>query len=315
MDEKCPKRKFMCPHCQEPGCYEERTTTHLEDCLMVPTKCPNKGCDEELPYFKVANHVKVDCGFTHVKCKYHPVGCTEVILRKDLEEHEADETLHFNKSIVLVPQQERKLTQQEWKLTEQETKLTEQQTKLTQQETKLAQQDRKLTDQKERLKRTERTVHLLKTQVSQLPIMQRRTYCISYTSTSCKTAYCLPFYTAQRGYCVRLCVHPKGFKYARYSHVSIYIQILKGNNDSSLKWPFAGVVTFELLNRLGNRKHHILTQEVTDADVGDFRGINKFIALCRLYHDPVSGIQYLKDDSLYFRVSVSHDMDYLTDHM
>ena len=42
--EECPRRQYVCPHCEESGEYEERTTTHLEKCPLMKIPCFNDGC-------------------------------------------------------------------------------------------------------------------------------------------------------------------------------------------------------------------------------------------------------------------------------
>ncbi len=93
------------------------------------------------------------------------------------------------------------------------------------------------------------------------------------------------------------------------THVSVFVRLLEGSCDASLSWPFLGTVTFTLLNQLSNRDHHTtMTLEYNkNSKFGyahkNYRYIN-FISQSALSHDPEKNTQYLKNDSLCFRVSV-----------
>ncbi len=71
--------------------------------------------------------------------------------------------------------------------------------------------------------------------------------------------------------------------------------------------PFIGTAILKLLNQLEDNKHITGTFSFTAADnfrPKDCRGSPEFICNSELAHDPVKNTQYLKDDTLYFRVSV-----------
>lgn len=58
-----------------------------------------------------------------------------------------------------------------------------------------------------------------------------------------------PFYTHQLGYkmCLRVCAC--GQLKGQDSHVSIFIHLMRGENDDFLVWPFYGNVVVELMNQ------------------------------------------------------------------
>ena len=59
-----------------------------------------------------------------------------------------------------------------------------------------------------------------------------------------------PFYTSKGGYKMSLLVKPNGF-----NRVSCSIDLMPGEYDDTLEWPFRGKVTVEILNQLGDRNH------------------------------------------------------------
>ena len=115
------------------------------------------------------------------------------------------------------------------------------------------------------------------------------------------------FYVSPRGYHMSLMVIVNGYGPGEGTHVSVHAPILEGEYDAELKWPFVGEVTYTLLNQLEDSNHHTRTLSIGtthNAQVGDRWGIPQFIPHSALTEDPVKNTQYLKDDTLYFRVSV-----------
>ncbi len=115
------------------------------------------------------------------------------------------------------------------------------------------------------------------------------------------------FYSSPRGYCMTLDVYANGNNDGENTHVSVFINILKGKYDKELKWPFIGAITITLLNQLEDSNHrcrilHMDNEE--NVQVGDCWGYTKFIFHSELSHDPVKSTQYLKDDTVHFNVSV-----------
>ena len=119
-----------------------------------------------------------------------------------------------------------------------------------------------------------------------------------------------PFYTHPNGYHMALRVDANGEGAGKGTHVSVYAPILEGEYDAKLKWPFLGKVTFTLLNQLEDKNHHTKVMTMDTADntiVGGATstwGYAYFIPHSALAHDLVKNTQYLKNDTLYFRMEV-----------
>ena len=111
------------------------------------------------------------------------------------------------------------------------------------------------------------------------------------------------FYTHPNGYHMALRVFANGNSSGEGTHVSVYAVILEGKFDKGLKWPFVGEVTVTLLNQLEDKNHYTQTMALEDAHnacVGNTLGLHEYI---RHSHEAAKNTQYLKDDTLYFRVS------------
>ena len=88
------------------------------------------------------------------------------------------------------------------------------------------------------------------------------------------------------------------------THISVFVRILRGSYDTELKWPFVGNVTVTLLNQLQDYNHHQEMIQFTNTDnsmVGYGFGFPAYISR----NHPSFLKLYLKDDTLYFRVSVN----------
>ena len=126
------------------------------------------------------------------------------------------------------------------------------------------------------------------------------------------------FHTHEGGYQMCLRVDANGCEDGEGTHVSVFVFLMKGENDDNLVWPFQGEVTITLLNQLEDTKHQT-DMTIFDSDESDDYnsritdddemcesgyGSSQFVSHEELSHRADTNCQYLKDDSLYFRVSV-----------
>ena len=127
--------------------------------------------------------------------------------------------------------------------------------------------------------------------------------------------YSPAFYTSPKGYKMCIKVYANGCGDYKGTHVSVYVYLMKGENDDYLPWPFTGKVTVELLNQLEDKNHHsVSTIFTSDKDVSQRvvdeerssrgRGWSKYISHSNLDRNIAINCQYLKDDRLHFKISV-----------
>ena len=123
-----------------------------------------------------------------------------------------------------------------------------------------------------------------------------------------KSWYSPPLYTHPRGYKMCLNVDANGIGPGENSHVSVSVHMMRGEYDDSLKWPFLGDITIQLLNQIeDDDRHHVLSVHVTDdTNVSKRVLVGERSALGRGYHEFISHNsltpRYLKDDCLMFCV-------------
>ena len=125
------------------------------------------------------------------------------------------------------------------------------------------------------------------------------------------------FYTTHGSYKMCLRVNANGEGDGKGTHVSCYVCLMAGEYDDTLEWPFKGEVTVELLNQLEDKNHMKSTlkfnestsleprQRVVGKQYGLGWGYSKFISHSELSLNSFLNRQYLKDDTLYFRVSIT----------
>ena len=120
-----------------------------------------------------------------------------------------------------------------------------------------------------------------------------------------------PFYTHQRGYKMCLVVHANGFGNGKNTHVSVFIQIMAGEYDDRLRWPFVGDISIMLLNWRENRRFVLKTINVRvpnrmvrvgEGEKGLVWGFHTFISHSSLRYDRSTNTEYLQDDCLRFRI-------------
>ena len=101
---KCPNRQHQCPHCKDAGRYCDITTTHLDTCPKLEVPCPNSECTLSVICCKLSYH-RSKCPF-EVTCKYAGIGCKEKLPRKDVEQHENDDSFHLHLAMETVIEQQ-----------------------------------------------------------------------------------------------------------------------------------------------------------------------------------------------------------------
>ena len=111
-----------------------------------------------------------------------------------------------------------------------------------------------------------------------------------------------PIYTHNRGYKFRLNVHPNRYGTGGGSYLSVDAQLMRGEYDNELEWPFEGDIRVELLNWKEDKHHH--------SDSICFNRYNQETAtspefLSHTDLEPTTNKKYLLGDYFKLRVSVA----------
>ena len=324
--DECPRRRQECDLCSEVGEHEEMIS-HSERCPRVRVSCPNDPCPTKLLRCDVEAHL-TSCEFEPVSCKFAKVGCEERPLRKDLSEHEEDAQVHLRITTAKVLELNDRVVELTQKETDDHTLLQNtveslsrishrQEREQTQYQVTVSRLRASVATQASDIRSAtvslRRKMDELAKKKTHAPIVAKMINFNRYKNADIRFTTC-SFYTSPTGYCMNVEVYANGHGDDKGTHVSVYAYLMKGDNDDSLTWPFTGTVKIELLNQLSDRFHHAKAINFTFTNgaggrvvtSGERSGLGKpkFISHVALNSHLVN-CQYLKDDTLVFRVSVS----------
>ena len=332
---KCSKRPYSCEHCKNyKSTFEDVMANHWTTCPSRPVPCPNE-CGMSLKSLLLDHHIKSECVLQVVECAFKYAGCKQTCLRKDMADH-ITQNMAIHMSLQAASHQ-LELKKLNARISELEIQLDKARTENRILVRRVEQQDcsaqvaavsrdiKKAQDQ--RLKghlntlrgeikkaQNETKVEILKQMESEMAVVHNHVGLVPVSFTmpdfqqkklSKSPWYSPSFYTHPYGYKMCLRVDANGYDVRTNIHVSMYLHMMRGEYDESLKWPFRGDITVQLLNQVGYRGHHMLTIHFTDhADdelcgrvVSGERssvgwGFHDFICLSNLVPN------YLKDDCL-----------------
>ena len=281
---RCEFLPKLCPYCDFTTIQKAELQEHLTTCDSHTFRCPN-GCGAA-PSRRGFNQHLEECPEQLVRCKFSILGCNAVLPRKSMESHVATSAEHSTEFLL----------QHVMKLTDLVSQLCaksgvsfplEQKTWLT---NKVLQQEPprvlKMTGFQEKKERN-----------------------IEWFSDF--------VYSHFGGYKICLRVDANGHNEVKGTHVSVYVRLMRGDNDDNLKWPFKGTIKVSLLNQLEDGQHlrrqlwspndDIPEDASGRVTVGERAvvawGIPGFISLRDLtYKGGDRKCQYLKDNTLFFRV-------------
>ena len=307
LNEDCPNREYKCALCGKKDKYYEMKWFHHKTCPKTITPCPN-GCAVEMERQHTKEHVATECELTPVHCKYRRLGCSVILKRGDMAAHEEDDKLHLCMAIDKTASLEKGLERAFNRISTLEVIASELGAKQQKAASNIATLQRDysaigddLASELNKLfldlQRDAKSVTIKMTGYDSKRLNSTRFVSPSFNCTS-----------ESQGYNVLITVNPNGLGQGAGTHVAVHLWLREGENDSILDWPFTGDVTFTLLNQLEDRNHFSKTFSVRTEQnllIGNAIGYNAFIPHSELGHDPDMNVQYLKDDTLYFRVLVN----------
>ena len=109
-----------------------------------------------------------------------------------------------------------------------------------------------------------------------------------------------PFYTHPQGYKMVLRIDACGWGEGKGTHVSLAVYIKEGEFDQTLKWPFRGIVTVQLLSQVKHENMEKCFNFLTQSTEKAMKGVGSATFIS---HSDLASKQYLNDDSLVFRIS------------
>ena len=225
MKKDCPNREHECGLCGQQGKYFEMKWFHHETCPEKIVPCPNR-CGITMKRQHTKEHITTECELTMISCKYKRIGCEMMLKRGDMAAHEEDDKLHLHMAIDTT--------------TSLKTELEEALKRVSILEIRQKKVIKHLIDQQQ----AAQPVTIKMTGFDAKRLNSTRFVSPSFYSTS-----------ASHGYNVCVAVDSNGLGDGAGTHVAIHFCLRKGGSDNLLDWPFAGDVTFTLVNQLEDRNH------------------------------------------------------------
>ena len=280
---RCEFQPKPCPYCDFTTIQKENLQQHLKTCDSHTFQCPN-GCGAA-PSRRGLNQHLEECPEQLVQCKFSMLGCDAVLLRKAMESHIATSAEHSTEFLL--------------------------------------QHIMKLTDLVSQLCAKSGVSNPLdqKTWLTNKVLRQEPPRVLKMTGFQVKKEeneewYSDPVYSHFGGYKMCLRVDANGNGDGKGTRVSVFAYLMRGDNDDNLKWPFRGTIEVSLLNQLEDGLHYTIdvwspsdtvlknaNGRVTEGEQAVTGwGKAKCISQKDLSYSGDRNCQYLKDDTLFFRV-------------
>ena len=282
---ECEFQPKPCPYCDFTTIQKVELQQHLVMCDSHTFRCPN-GCGDATSRKDFNQHLD-ECPEQLVRCKFLILGCDVELPRKAMERHLATAEEHSTEFLL----------QHVMKLTVLVSQLC-------------AKSDVPVPlEQKKWLQNEVLWKEPVPPWVVKMEGFQEK-------KESDEKWFGDPVYSHFGGYKMCLCVYANGNGNGKSTHVSAFVFLMRGDNDDNLAWPFKGTIKVSLLNQLEDGQHHtkepwspdenvpeVTSGRVTEKKIaGSGWGQSQFIHYEGLGYNGSKNCQYLKDDTLFFRV-------------
>ena len=89
----CTKQPWSCPHCRFSG-LREAEQSHIEECALVPVRCPNNCSAVKVARKDLSEHVENICPLQPKTCSFAHVGCKARLPRSEIDNHIQNNQVH-----------------------------------------------------------------------------------------------------------------------------------------------------------------------------------------------------------------------------
>ena len=344
----CPNRDYTCPHCSFKATFRE-VSEHFEVCRYYPLVCPNRcGASFERDvledHMKMCGLQKLQCEFSYAGCgaefiRDHQKEHMEQNIQKHLA-LVAAATRRISRTFEQNLQQqqqafEQKLQEQQREFDQKFEEKDRQMTKMLEQTKKALEEQKKVFDKKlgeqredfhkqqrmleEKLEEKDQQIKTLEEQHGShinslrmevgIPPFEFTLFDYKEKKERKDTVYSPPWYTHPGGYKLQIKLWPMGLADASDTHLTLCFYLLKGQNDSMIKFPARFTITLELLNQHRDQDHY--TKKLTSSAIGKEKITSgapiiadfKFIPNVNLTWNEHMQTQFLKHNCLIFRIS------------
>ena len=302
--DQCLERPYSCDYCHEySSTCKDVTDNHWPICHSRSIPCPNK-CGKYPLRKDVETHLANECPLAVVECSFNYAGCKVKIPRQDMATHIAESLANHMSLQAISHKQQLKVLQADIKeLKAENQKVKDQLDEQNQNITEIL-KNQSMSSKEAAVPTSTSNEATANRDPSIAPVL------IVFDDFQQHTIWWSPpFYTQPRGYKMCLKVFPNGNRSGENTHISVYVNVLKGEYDDQLPWPFRGDFTIRLLRNNSETWYYekvvSFTERVSprvsgrvvkgDKLIQGF-GVDQFIS-----QDALS-LGYVQDNSLRFRV-------------
>ena len=265
--ESCPMRDFTCQYCGFKSTYEEVCNKHWPECAKYPLPCPNKCGIAKVQRGSLEQHLN-ECPLQQVECEFCHAGCKEKIQRKDLQGH-MEKNLQKHLSLLSAFAAE----------------------KITTLLTDVAEKDKEIKQLQSRVQNLENFFTLLP------PVEFTLHRYSQYEGKNNRWKDGPTFYTCHMGHKIKIMIQ---FFSSIIKRFEVEVKNVEGEFDDKLQWPLHCTLLLQLLDQRG--EHHL--KRSAELQIVK-RGYSRLFAIgCHQIKNHRNRPQYLKEDSLHFRVDV-----------
>ena len=312
---ECPYYEIDCQYChiREKRCFINGE--HKDKCSKFPLTCPNKCAIGRVLREDMKNH-RNQCPLEVIRCVYQNVGCTAVMLRRDLDKHCNENLIEHLKLKLDGTKAELDGTKAE--LVGAKAELGNAVNKITELETIILRTNTALgmaiiSSVLAWPKKLVAMGTICESNILMCPVILKMSEFAKKKQEEVEW-FSPSFYSHNQGYKFCLNVDANGYSNSKGTHMSVWLCLTKGPYDDWLPWPLRERFEIQVLNQIKDRWHHALIviygDELPDDYAGRITGNNKanvvgeasFIS----HEDLCNGnpkCQFLKDDCVYFKIT------------
>ncbi len=260
----CPNRPYTCPYCDLQATYVVITEDHWLQCESYPVECRN-GCGvgpierKDLP-----THFS-ECPLEVIECEFSAAGCGVSALRKEMPLHlEKSVSSHVGLIPTICSRFEEKLEMKDKAMTELLSKFEEKLEQKDEAAVKLCRGfELALKENEKKMNDLQAIVGSQQSEIEKLTAKLHDTSSIvhlhslppvEFVMTDYESHYYQedqwfspPFHSHEKGYKMCLSVYAYGIGHAFGKYVSVFANLMKGEFDDMLAWPFRGNVEVDVL--------------------------------------------------------------------
>ena len=329
---ECVSRNCKCPHCPHKDTLLKINTAHLVVCDSFRLPCV-AGCKRTLSRRGMKDHLAKTCSEELVECPHKMAGCTSVVKRKDLKGHISNKDCHLqvlmqscavamrhlhaiitlgvspmlskDHHLPVLMETSSAAMQQLYRVIQRGVSptLDNGQLNVLMESGATAMQELYASILCSMPQAVSTIPLAYRPWLHSLPTCYPCPPCVLKLEEFQETVeyeemwYSDPVYSHIGGYKMRIVVIAPSPPMEDMPFLSLFVQLMTGDNQVNLERPFKGTVKVSLLNQLKDEQHH--TMELQPQEQGVDEDTNLGHKDLSYYGDDC---QYLQDDSVYFRV-------------